>query len=123
MVDDSPVVRERLQNMLSEIPGVEVVGEAENAEQARLKIPLENPEVVILDISMPGESGIDLLRFLKTMEIVPVVMMLTNYPYPQYREESLEAGADFFFDKSSEFLQLIDVVRDLNQQVHIPLSF
>ena len=68
---------------------------------------------MILDIRLLGGSGIDVLRTLKQEKPSPHVIMLTNYPYPQYREKCLEAGADFFFDKSREFHQVTEVLQQL----------
>ena len=58
------------------------------------------PDVVILDIRMPGDSGIEVLEKMKKNVDPPVVIMFTNYPFPQYREKCRQAGAEFFFDKS-----------------------
>jgi CheY-like chemotaxis protein len=63
-------------------------------------IPKLKPDVVILDVRMPGKNGIDVLKQIKTDESPPIVIMFTNYPYPQYRDRCLQAGADFFFDKT-----------------------
>jgi len=64
------------------------------------------PDVVILDVRMPGGSGIDVLQTIKQDRTGPMVIILTNYPYPGYRQKCLEAGADFFLDKSTEFDQI-----------------
>ncbi|MFC2008585.1 response regulator transcription factor [Chloroflexota bacterium] len=110
VVDDSPLVRERLVALLSEIDGVEVIGTADNAEEGIAGIAREKPEVAILDIRMPAGSGISVLEAVKSSAESPIVIMLTNYPYPQYRKKCMEAGADFFFEKSSEFHRVNDVL-------------
>ena len=110
VADDSPPVRERILSLLEGIPGVQVVGHAEDAIAARLLITALQPDVVILDINMPGGSGIEVLHDIKQEAPSPTVIMLTNYSQPQYRERCLEAGADYFFDKSSEFERIRDVL-------------
>lgn len=113
IVDDSAVVVKRLVTLLSELEEVEIVGEAQTCGEANERIRQLQPDVVILDIRMPGGSGIDVLETIKQTTPAPIVMMLTNFPYAQYREKCLRAGADFFFDKSTEFDQMIGVFRSL----------
>lgn len=106
IVDDSPVVRERLITQLDELTGVEIVGQAENVAEAISAIGNLQPDVVILDIRMSDGSGIDALRNIKRDGAGPIVIILTNYPFPGYRQRCLQAGADFFLDKSTEFGQI-----------------
>jgi DNA-binding NarL/FixJ family response regulator len=104
--DDSVSVRERLVAMALELPEVDVVGQAEDAPGSLDAIRHTQPDVVILDIRMPGGSGIEVLRSLKKMTPAPAVIMLTNFAYEQYRKKCEAAGADFFLDKSTEFDQI-----------------
>ncbi len=113
IVDDSEIVRERLRSMLSEVPGVEAIGEAKDQQEARELLGKLNPDVVIGDIEMPGGSGIDLLREVKKGKKPPLLIILTDQSYPQYHRKCMEAGADFFFDKSAEF----DKVAELLNQI------
>jgi DNA-binding NarL/FixJ family response regulator len=106
IADDSRIVRERLITLLNELAGVEVVGQAENVAETISAIGNLQPDVVILDIRMPGGSGIDVLRQIKEDGMWPIVIILTNYPFPGYRQRCLQAGADFFLDKSIEFDQI-----------------
>lgn len=109
IVDDSLIVREHLVTMLDELVGIEIVGQAENVADAISGIRLRQPDVVILDIRMPGGNGIDVLQTIKQYEAAPMVIILTNYPYAGYRQKCLQAGADFFLDKSTEFDQIPDL--------------
>jgi len=113
LVDDSAIVRERLVSMLSEIKGVEIAGEAENAHDALEDIKKLKPDVVILDIRMPGGNGIDVLEKIKKSRPTTKVIIFTNYPYPQYRKKCMDGGADYFFDKSIEFEKVIEVLKSL----------
>ena len=114
LVDDSDIVRERLRAILN---GVEIVGEARDSLEAIDSIQELKPDVVILDIRLPNGSGIDVLQHIKESNPSTKVIMLTNYPYPQYRRKCLEAGADFFLDKSTEFDRLSEVLSQLNRDV------
>jgi DNA-binding NarL/FixJ family response regulator len=113
IVDDSIIVCSRLAELLVETRRVEIVSEVNDAPQAMEHIRALKPQVVILDIRLPHGSGIDILRDIKLENPAPIVIMLTNYPYPQYRDSCLAAGADFFFDKSTEFNQLAGVIESL----------
>ncbi len=106
IADDSLIVREHLVTMLDELAGIEIVGQAETVAEAIGAIQKLRPDVVILDIRMPGGSGIDVLQRVKQDEVTPIVIILTNYPYPGYRQKCMQAGADFFLDKSTEFDQI-----------------
>jgi DNA-binding NarL/FixJ family response regulator len=113
IVDDSPVVRERLVHLLGELEQIEIVGQADIAFEAINSIRRLRPHVVVLDISMPGGSGIYVLETIKKENPQPVVIMLTNFATDQYRQKCLQLGADFFFDKSAEFERIVEVMRKI----------
>ncbi len=114
IADDSEILRSRLVSILSEIEGLTVVGQAENSTEAIKAIEKLDPDVVIMDIRMPNGDGISALNIIKKeLNIDPIVIMFTNYPYLQYRKKCLEAGADYFFFKSTEFESLIELMRNM----------
>jgi DNA-binding NarL/FixJ family response regulator len=113
IVDDSKVIQERLIAILSELKGVEVVGQSEDPTEALEAIQTLKPDAVILDIRMPGGSGIDVLERIKKKRPSPIVIILTNYPFPQYRKKCMDAGADYFFDKSTEFEMFAEVIKKM----------
>jgi len=115
VADDSELFRKHLVSDISTIHGVEIVGQAENGIVASELIGTLKPDVVILDIRMPGGNGIDVLQSIEKHSGIPVVIMLTNYPYPQYRKKCIESGADFFFDKSAEFEKVFETLQHLIQ--------
>jgi DNA-binding NarL/FixJ family response regulator len=116
IVDDSALVRERLIGMLSEISEIEIAGQAQNVQEAVESIRKCKPDAAIIDIRMPGGNGIDVLKHLKKIKPAPLKIILTNYPFPQYRKRCMEAGADYFFDKSSEFGKVVEVLKKLIQE-------
>jgi DNA-binding NarL/FixJ family response regulator len=99
--------------MLSDIKNIRIVGHAGNAADTLRLVKELNPDVIILDIKLPGNNGIDILRILKSEKLVPIVIIFTNYPYPEYRQLCSELGADYFFDKSREFSMLIKTIRKI----------
>ncbi len=105
--------------MLADIEGIEVVGHAEDCLKALEGIDSSKPDVVILDIRMAGGNGIDVLKRVKNNTPAPVVIMFTNYPYPQYRKNCMGAGADYFFDKSTEFHKVAGILKKLTQNSHV----
>ena len=115
IADDSATIRERLVTMALDLPDVDVVGQAQDAPGSLDGIHQTRPDVVILDIRMPGGNGIEVLRQLKMMTPAPKVIMLTNFAHVQYRTRCEEAGADFFFDKSTEFDQLPRALEQMRQ--------
>jgi DNA-binding NarL/FixJ family response regulator len=120
VVDDSAIVRERLIALLTEVPNVTIAGEAEMARDAIAGIQRQRPDVVVLDISMPGGSGIQVLETVKKEKLAPMVIMLTNFDHPQYRQRCMQLGADHFFDKSSNFERVIEIVRDFHPATQAP---
>lgn len=115
LVDDSRIVRERLLALVSELPHVEVVGEASGAIEAIRKIRRLRPQIVVLDISMPDGSGIHVLQALRKQRHSPLhVIMLTNFAQDAYREKCIELGAEYFFDKSVEFQNAVETIRELS---------
>lgn len=103
-------MRERLIRTLSGIQGVQVSGFADTAEEAIQEIQKINPDAIILDIRLRQGTGFQVLQAVKVRGRPPLVIVLTNFAYQQYRNKYLDAGADFFFDKSNEFDQVVTVL-------------
>ena len=113
IADDSILVRERLVGMLSEFDQIEIIGEARDGLETMDAIRKLNPDVVILDLRMPKSNGTNVLKSIKKDVPHPIVIVLTNYPSPQYRRKCIELGAHFFFDKSTEFDKIPEVLEQL----------
>ena len=100
--------------MLREIPGVEVLGCAEDGLHAISCIRELKPDAVVLDIQMPCGNGLDVLKNIKHDAAGrPHVIVFTNFPYPQYRKRALDYGAEHFFDKTTEFEKLRELFAQL----------
>ena len=127
LVDDARLIRQRLTKMLAPLQGVHVVGEAADAADAIQAIRQLQPDVVILDLQLRHGTGFDVLHAIRPdpsvppdppaspERAVPVVILLTNFPYPSFRQKGLAAGADFFFDKSTEFQKIPNVLAHLSK--------
>jgi DNA-binding NarL/FixJ family response regulator len=114
LVDDARLIRQRLTKMLAPLKGVQVIGEAADAADAIQAIRHLHPDVVILDLQLRHGTGFDVLHAVKQDAPLPVVILLTNFPYPLFRQKGLAAGADFFFDKSTEFQNIPTVLSQLS---------
>lgn len=110
IVDDSELLRDRLVELLTNIPNTEAFIEAENIIEAKKLIKELDPEFVITDIRMPGGSGIDFVRYLREHNNLATIVVLTNYPYSQYKDAAIEAGANYFLGKTNEFEKLRVIV-------------
>lgn len=116
IADDSSMVVERLADLLEEVPRAMLVGQAGDVPGAVRGIRSLNPDALILDLQMPGGSGLDVLRAIRAEYPHLYVLICTNYPYPQYRQECLNAGANFFLDKTTEFSKIPVILRELIQK-------
>jgi len=106
-------MRQRVVALLDEVPGARVVGVAEGADEAIAEIRSLRPRIVVLDLRLAQGSGLSVLETVKQIERPPVVAVLTNYPYEQYRARCAELGADYFFDKAAGLDALLKAVRSL----------
>jgi DNA-binding NarL/FixJ family response regulator len=115
VVDDSDALRARLTEMLREVCGDDGVREAAGADEGLVLVGEMSPDVVVLDLHMPGKNGLSILAKLKAAACPPLVIVLTNDPSEAHRRESMSQGADHFFDKSKDFGRVVDVVVDLER--------
>ncbi|MEP0821811.1 MAG: response regulator transcription factor [Ignavibacterium sp.] len=109
IADDSPIFRARLFTLLDELEDVEIVGQADSGPGALEIIRTSNPDAVIMDIRMPGLTGIQVLEEIRKTRPDLLIVMMTNYSYQQYRERCRKAGADYFFDKSHDIEKILEV--------------
>ena len=113
IADNSALVRERLTYLLADLKHVEIAGQAKDALEARSLAKRLKPDVAILDIGMPKGAGSDVLCDVKKMNPSAKVIVLTNDAYPEIRNKCFDEGADYFFDKSTEFQKVVSVLKDM----------
>ncbi len=113
IADDSPLWRDRIRELLNNCDNISEIYEAENGMGALQIIKIKEPDLAILDIRMPGMNGIEVLKKIRGLKLKVIVCMLTNFPYPQYKKNCLEAGADYFLNKTEEFYDINNVISGL----------
>jgi two-component system OmpR family response regulator len=109
LVEDSEVVRQRLEALLADVPQTRVVGHASGAREAISDILAKQPDIVLCDLNLQQGTGFDVLRALSAKAPEIECYMLSNFATQPYRRLAAELGARDLFDKSTEF----ECVRDL----------
>jgi len=111
IVDDHPLVRRGLSSLLSGAPDIDVIGAASDGEEAVARVLEERPDVVLMDVSMPGISGMEAAR--RVLAAVPEtrVVMLTSFSQRDVVVESFDAGAVGYLLKDAEPQELINGIR------------
>ena len=114
LVDDVKIILQKMKMFLSIVPQVNQVDTASNAQEAFSYLQSSNPELVVLDVNMPGTNGIDILKRIRCSEgPQPLVVMLTNETGQYFKEVCLQSGADFYLDKSKDFLQIPNIIGEM----------
>lgn len=111
IADDHTILRDGLKQILSESPDLQVVGEADNGLDALKKIREEDWDVVVLDMSMPGKSGIELIKQIKTEKPKLPLLILSMHKEDVYAMRTLKAGASGYLCKDSASSQLVSAIR------------
>jgi DNA-binding NarL/FixJ family response regulator len=106
IVEDNPFFLQFLKETLHlRLPSIDMF-EAANGEEAIQKIKTLSPEAILMDIRLPGENGLELTKKIKAQYPNIIIVILTNYDLPEYREAAYHSGADHFVSKDS-FLSMI----------------
>jgi len=113
IADDTPAIRTSLSALISRLDDVSVVGLAETGTQAFELACALQPDVMTLDIRMPGASGLNVLEWLRQNHLPVKTIILSGLDGEEYREKCLQLGASHFFDKSAEFEKLIRVLKEM----------
>jgi DNA-binding NarL/FixJ family response regulator len=111
IVDDHELARESLQNMLSDEPDIEIVGEAANGREALLLCSRFRPDLILMDVRMPEMDGLAATKEVKQRYPEISVMMLTMHENPDYLLEALKAGAAGYILKDAPQGEIIEAVR------------
>jgi DNA-binding NarL/FixJ family response regulator len=115
IVDDHPMLRRGLKSLLSVYPDLQVVGEAENGAGALSLAASEKPDVILLDIMMPGPDGIEVLSHLCHAAPENRVIVLTAFNNQEYITSALRAGAHAYLLKSTADEMLVEAIRAVHQ--------
>jgi len=116
LVDDHPIVRQGLRTLLEGRPGWEVVGEASDGIEALDKVEDLQPDVVVLDVTMPRMNGLEACRLIQQKRKTSLeVLFVTQHDSPQMMREALDAGARGYVVKSNAARDLLEAVEAVSQ--------
>jgi len=115
LVDDHPIVRQGLRTLLEGRTGWEVVGEASDGVEALDKVEILQPDVVVLDVTMPKMNGLEACRLIQQKTSGLEVLFVTQHDSPQMMREALDAGARGYVVKSNAARDLLDAVEAVSQ--------
>jgi two-component system invasion response regulator UvrY len=114
IADDHPVVRRGLKQIVAEIPGMAVADEATNGWEALSKVQAGDYDVVLLDITMPGKNGIEVLTQLKSEKPGLPILVLSMHPEKQFAVRALRAGASGYLTKESAPDELVTAIQKVS---------
>lgn len=116
IVDDNMRFIERMIGLLDETSNIGYINVANDYNEATRIIAEERPDVVLLDINLPGKSGIEILKQIRKSDKQSHVIMVTNHADDYYRDQCKEIGADYFLDKSNDFSKVPGIISSLGLQ-------
>ena len=114
VVEDSLLIIERILRLLDEADNIKMVIHAANYAESLKMINEISADIILLDLNLPDRSGLDLLKEIKTNQPQTKVIVLTNHASDTYREICAYMGADYFFDKSSDFDKIPETISAMN---------
>ena len=122
LVEDSTIIVGLLRDLLAVDPTVEVVGESTTAGKAIADIASLVPDVAVVDIALEDSSGFDVLKALGKADpdARPTRIVLSNFATERYRAEAARLGADYFFDKNGEILDLLKTLTAIAERDDSP---
>lgn len=113
LVDDHPLVREGLRVLLAQEPDLEICGSAETGAEAYTAIAAMQPDAVIVDLSLGGDSGLDLIKRLQDLPKVPPTLVLSMHDEAHYAERALRAGALAYVMKRETSGKVVRALREV----------
>ena len=116
MVDDNMGFIERMKGLVEEVKNVGYINIASDYNEAFKAVNEEKPDIILLDINLPGKSGIEILKKVRGEGNTCKVIMLTNHADDYYRQQCKELGADYFLDKSNDFAKVPDIISRLQKE-------
>ncbi|RTL33910.1 MAG: response regulator transcription factor [Burkholderiales bacterium] len=111
LCDDHALIRRGIRDTLADAPDIEVMGEASDYGELRTLLRDKSCDVLVLDINLPGRSGLDVLHVLKEEGSMLRVLVVSMYPEDQYAMRALKAGASGYLNKGSDAAQIVAAVR------------
>ena len=115
IADDHAILRSGLRRLLHEMPEVEAIGEAEDGNQVVERMRAERWDVLLLDLDMPGQNPLDVLKLVKGDHPDAAVLILSMYPEERFALRALKAGAAGYLNKKSAPEQLVTAIRRVGE--------
>lgn len=116
IVDDNMNFVDRMISLLQETDSPRQIFSANNYDEARRMLVEVIPDIILLDINLPGKNGLEILKLIRSENSFSTVLMLTNHADAYYRQQCMELGADYFLDKSEDFGLVPGIVNQLALQ-------
>lgn len=113
IVDDNMNFVDRMISLLEDTDNTGPISVASNYDEARRALASENPDVVLLDINLPGKNGIEILKLIRQNNNKCEVIMITNHADNYYKQQCQELGAKHFLDKSNDFAMVPGIIKQL----------
>ncbi len=115
VADDHPIFRSGLKQILSDAPDIKVTGEAKDGQDVLNMVGKNHYDVVVLDISMPGKSGLEVLKHLMQVKTELPVLILSVHPDEQYGLRAMKVGAAGYLTKNCSPEELVTAIRKVNR--------
>lgn len=119
IVDDNLNFIDRMIGLLQETDSPRQIYSANNYDEARRFLADILPDIILLDINLPGKNGIEILKLIRSENTFSTVLMLTNHADAYYRQQCMELGADYFLDKSEDFGLVPDIVTSVASNINV----
>ncbi|MGB8167406.1 MAG: response regulator transcription factor [Chthoniobacteraceae bacterium] len=124
IVDDHPIFRHGIGQLLARVPGITICGQAENAQSALESMRQHKPAVVLLDVSMPGTNGIELIKLMLAEQPRLIILMLSMHDESLYALRALRAGAKGYVMKQQAMENVLDALRKvINGGIYVSPQF
>lgn len=113
IADDHALIRKGLKEILQQVEGLVLLDEAQNGSELLLKLSQKDYDIIVLDISMPGKSGLDVLKDIRRIKPDIPVLILSVYPEEQYAIRVLKSGASGYLTKDSAPDELVNAIKKI----------
>lgn len=116
LVEDSRILAERLSEIVGHITGINLIGVTDTEAVAIAVAKKEDVDVIVLDLHLKQGTGFGVMRALANAQRKPIVIVLTNFDLPEYKQASLVFGAAHFLDKARDFARLPELLLGIRRQ-------
>src|SRR5260370_27507466 len=113
LVEDSKALAERLTEAIHQIADVYLIGTAETEAEALAVVKREAVDAIVLDLHLRQGTGFGVMRALSTTQLKPLIIVLTNYDLPEYKQAAFALGATHFLDKARDYGRLPEVLHEI----------